>query len=201
MEEKANPVDTAGATIVRGGSMQEKAGATGFFTATCYDKDGNIKWIDNFHNTVITEGKNAMLTNALKGSSYSATLRMGIIESTGYSAISASNTAANITAVGGGSPTNGWNEATSSMCSTRGTPTLGSASSGSISTSSAVAFSIGATATIKGAFLLVTSSGGTAPTSTVGNTNGAIWSAGLFSGGDRSVLSGDTINVSYTTSL
>ena len=36
---------------------------------------------------------------------------------------------------------------------------------------------------------------------TVGNTNGALYSAGLFSGGDRAVANGDTLNVSYTASL
>ena len=159
------------------------------------------KWVDNWRNTVITEGKNAALTHFLKGSSYTASQVMGLIESTGYSAIAAGNTAANITAAGGGSPTNGWNEATSSMCASRGTPSFGTASSGSLATSSAVSFSIIASATIKGAFMLCRSAAGTAPTTTVGNTNGALYSAGLFSGGDRAVVNGDTLNVSATFSL
>ena len=45
------------------------------------------------------------------------------------------------------------------------------------------------------------SAAGTAPTTTVGNTNGALYSAGLFTGGDRAVANGDTLNVSYTASL
>ncbi len=160
-----------------------------------------LKWHDGFRNTVVTEGKNAALTHFLKGSSYTASQVLGLIEDTGYSAISATNTAANITAVGGGSPTNGWNEAPSSTFATRGTPSFGSASSGSLATSSAVSCSIIATDTIKGAFLLCRSTAGTAPTTTVGNTSGALYSAGLFSGGDRSVANGDTLNVSYTASL
>lgn len=159
------------------------------------------KWLDAWRNTVITEGKNAALTHFLKGSSYTASQVLGLIEDTGYSAIAAGNTAANITAVGGGSPTNGWNEAPSSTCATRGTPSFGTASSGSLATSSAVAMSIIATDTIKGAFLLCRSAAGTAPTSTVGNTSGAIYSAGLFTGGDRAVVNGDTLNVSGTWSL
>ena len=55
-----------------------------------------------------------------------------------------------------------------------------------------------ATDTIKGTFLLIRSGAGTAPSTTVGNTNGALLSAGLFSGGDRAVINGDTLNVSYT---
>lgn len=158
------------------------------------------KWRDRFHNTVVTEGKNAALTHFLKGSSYTASQVLGLIEDTGYSAIAAGNTAANITAAGGGSPTNGWNEAPSSTCATRATPSFGTASSGSLA-ASAASFSIIATDTIKGAFLLCRSTGGTAPSTTVGNANGALYSAGLFSGGDRAVQNGDTLNVTYTASL
>ena len=159
------------------------------------------KWLDKWRNTVITEGKNAALTHFLKGSSYTASQVMGLIEDTGYSALAAGNTAGSITAAGGGSPANGWNEAPSSTCASRGTPSFGTASSGSLATSSAVSFSIIATDTIKGAFLLCRSAAGTAPSSTVGNTSGAIYSAGLFSGGDRAVANGDTLNVSGTWSL
>lgn len=156
-------------------------------------------WSDVFHNTVVTEGKNAILTHFLKGSSYTASQVLGLIESTGYSAISATNTAANITAAGGGSPTNGWNEATSSMCAARQTPSFGTASAGSLA-ASATSHSILATLTSKGAFLMCRSTAGTAPSTTVGNTNGALYSAGLYSGGDRSGVNGDTLQVTYTAS-
>lgn len=160
-----------------------------------------LKWQDGFANTVVTEGKNAALTHFLKGSTYTASQVLGLIEDTGYSSIAAGNTAANITAAGGGSPTNGWNEAQSSTAAARGTPSFGTASAGSLATSSSVSFSMLATDTIKGAFLLCRSIAGTAPTTTVGNTSGALYSAGLFSGGDRAVINGDTLNVSYTASL
>ena len=160
-----------------------------------------LVWHDTIHNTVVTEGKNAKLTHHLKGSTYTASCALGLIEDTGYSAISATNTAANITAAGGGSPTNGWNEAPSGTVATRGTPSFGTASAGSLATSSAVAFSTLATDTIKGAFLLTRSTAGTAPTTTVGNTNGALYSAGTFTGGDQAVTASGTLNVAYTASL
>lgn len=154
---------------------------------------------DTFCNTVVTEGKNAILTHFLKGSAYTASQVLGLIEDAGYSAIAAGNTAANITAAAGGSPTNGWNEAQSSTCAARQTPSFGTASAGSLA-ATATSHSILATDVIKGAFLLCRSTAGTAPSTTVGNTSGALYSAGLFSGGDRSVINGDTLNVSYTAS-
>jgi hypothetical protein len=48
-----------------------------------------------------------------------------------------------------------------------------------------------ATATIAGAFLCTVASG----------TSGVLFSAGDFTGGDKSVASGDTLNVTYTFSL
>lgn len=199
--ETANARDGQAVSIERLSALREQAHAEGRYFVECYGADGQLKWFDDFENTVTTEGKNAALTHFLKGSTYTASQSMGLIEDTGYSAIAAGNTAANITAVGGGSPANGWNEAQSSTCAARGTPTFGTASSGSLATSAAVSFSILATDTIKGAFLMCRSTAGTAPNTTVGNTNGALYSAGLFSGGDRAVINGDTLNVSYTASL
>jgi hypothetical protein len=199
--EKANAQAGQGSSIAKGAAMGEEAHAEGRYVFECFDRDGNLKWRDTIDNLVVTEGKNAALTHFLKGSSYTASQVLGLIESTGYSAIGAGNTAAGITAAGGGSPTNGWNEAPSSVAATRGTPAFGTASAGALATSSAVAFSILAARTIKGAFLLCRSAAGTAPATTVGGTAGALYSAGLFSGGDRAVDNGDTLNVSYTASL
>jgi hypothetical protein len=160
-----------------------------------------LVWRDVIHNLVTTEGKNAALTHMLKGSAYTASQALGLIEDTGYSAIAAGNTAGSITAVGGGSPANGWNEAPSATVATRGTPSFGTASGGSLATSAAVSFSTLASDTIKGAFLLVRSAAGTAPSTSVGNTSGALLSAGLFSGGDQAVTSSGTLNVTYSLGL
>lgn len=199
--ESADARDAAAVSIKRVAALREQAHAEGAYFVECYDKDGNLKWTDRIDNLVTTEGKNAILTHFLKGSAYTASQVLGLIEDTGYTAVAAGNTAANITAVGGGSPANGWNEAPVGTCAARGTPSFGTASGGSLATSASVSFSILATDTIKGAFLLCRSTAGTAPTTTVGNTNGALYSAGLFSGGDRSVANGDTLNVSYTASV
>lgn len=199
--EKANAADATGSALIARTSTAEQAHAHGRYTFTCIDKDGDVKWVDHIDNLVTTEGKNAALTHFLKGSTYTASQVLGLVEDTGYSSYNATNTAANITAAGGGSPTNGWNEAPSATCAARVVPSFGTASAGSLATSSAASFSILATDTIKGAFLLCRSTAGTAPTTTVGNTSGALYSCGNFSGGDRAVANGDTLNVTYTASL
>lgn len=160
-----------------------------------------LAWHDTVRNLVTTEGGNALLTHAFKGSSYTAAQVMGLIEDTGWTAVAIGNTAANITAVGGGSPANGWNEAPSATCATRGTPSFGTAASKQLATSAAVAFATLASDTIKGCFLMVRSAAGTAPTATVGNTSGALYSAGTFSGGDQSVTASGTLNVTYTAGV
>lgn len=201
MGESATAVAAAGSSIHRASSAAESAHAEGVYVFECFGPDGRLKWRDTIENLVVTEGKNAALTHFLKGSSYTAAQVLGLIESTGYSAIAAGNTAAAITAVGGGSPANGWNEAPVSVVAARGTPAFGTASAGALATSAAVSFSILALRTIRGAFLLCRSAAGTAPATTVGGTAGALYSAGLFTGGDRAVDNGDTLNVSYTASL
>jgi hypothetical protein len=198
--ERVNAHGQAAAAIERSRQLSEQANAEGRYVFECFDRDGNLKWTDHIDNLVTTEGGNALLTHAFKGSSYTASQTMGLIEDTGYSAVAIGNTAANITAVGGGSPTNGWNEAPVGTCAARGTPSFGTAGSKALA-ASALSFSIIATDTIKGAFLMMRSAAGTAPSTTVGNTNGALYSAGLFSGGDRAVANGDTLNVTYTASV
>lgn len=67
------------------------------------------------------------------------------------------------------------------------------ASGGSKALSAAASFSINANVTIKGCILI--------SNSTKGGTTGVLYSAGLFTGGDKVVQSGDTLNVMWTGSL
>ena len=76
--------------------------------------------------------------------------------------------------------------------STRPAPTWSSASAGSKATT-ATSFSISGTGTVAGAFMTTDS--------TKSGTTGTLYSAGNFTGGSRSVASGDTLNVTYTATL
>ena len=92
----------------------------------------------------------------------------------------------------------GWTEVTAYSQSTRpactfGTPTTANPSVATNSASQA-SFSINATTTVGGAFLT--------SNNTKGGTTGTLFSAADFSSpGDRSVVSGDTLSVTYTLSL
>jgi hypothetical protein len=171
--------------------------ASGFYTVTCIDKDGNEKWRDTIENQWASQGAEAVLTHAFKGSAYTSAMFLGLIESTGFSAYARTNTMANISAVGGGSPANGWNEATSSMYAARLAPSFGTASTASANTDLATS----STVDIKGCFVAMRSAAGTAPTSTVGNTSGALLSMGNFTQGDKACTNGDTLRVTYTGRL
>jgi len=183
--EKLNAIDGARAGIARNTGSQEAAHARGRYVVECTDASGNIKWSDAIENLVTTVGKNDALDKYLAGSAYTATWYMGLISLTGYTAPPAiTNTAASHT---------GWSEDSNYSQAARPTAAFSAASAGSKALSTALQFSINADTTIKGCFLI--------SISTKGGATGILYSAGLFTGGDKAVSNGDTLNVSYTASL
>lgn len=172
----------AAASILTGAGLAEAAQLGGRYRVECVGADGQVKWVDYIDNLVTTAGKNDLLDKYLAGSAYTAAWYLGLISNSGYTAVAAGDTSASHA---------GWTESTAYSNATRVAPSWGSASAGS-KASTATAFTINATDTIKGAFLI--------SVSTKGGTTGILYSAGLFSGGDRSVIGGDTLNVTYTAS-
>jgi hypothetical protein len=146
--------------------------------------NGEVRWNDEFANTVMTAGKTDLVDKYFKGSTYTAAWYVGLVSSSGYSAIAAADTAASHA---------GWTEDQNYSQANRPTLTFGTASAGSVNNSGSVAaFSINGTTTIKGAFVITNN--------TKGGTTGTLYSAGLFSG-DRAVVSGDTLNVTITLTI
>lgn len=187
--EKANGTDSCGATVLRGAGMDEQAHAEGSYYIECHDADGNLKWTDYIDNLVTTVGKNDALDKYLAGSGYTAAWFLGLISSTSYSAVAAADTMSSHA---------GWLEAGVANAptysqGTRPAPTFAAASAGSKATSAAVDFSITSTGTVKGCFLT--------SVSTKDGTTGILYSAGLFTGGDKALGNGDTLSVTYTASL
>lgn len=180
------------ASLLMHASLTDQTIAIGNYAAWC-ERDGVEIWRDEFPNTVMTLGKNILLDTLLKGSAYTVTGPfMGLISSTSFTAISAADTSASHA---------GWLEAgsanTPTYSGTRGTVGFSAASAGVSSSSSAVSFAITGTGTIKGAAIWL----GSGAVSTIASTAGTLFSAGLFTGGDRAVINGDTVNVSYSLTI
>lgn len=185
VQEKANSLSIAASSISSNSAMNEDAIATGRYQVDCYDKYGNLKWSDSIENLVTTGGKNDALDKYLAGSGYTAAWYLGLISSTGYT--TGADVADTMASHGG------WAEDQNYSNGTRVAPAFSAAAAGSKTTSSAAAFNINSATTIKGCFLTTGSA--------KGGTTGILYSAGLFTGGDKAVSSGDTLNVSYTASL
>lgn len=169
--------------------MKDQIKAGGVFTATCFMPDGSIRWKAEAHNLVVNQGLQDMNTKYFKGSTYTATWFIGL-----YGAATSNNPLATDTAAS--HP--GFTEITPYSNVTRPVATFGTASTADPSvidnSSSAASFSINATATIGGAFLI--SDG------TKGGSAGVLFSAADFeSPGDRSVFVGDIITITYTFSV
>ena len=192
MDDKMNANEVSGAALVRGGGLAEQCELHGVYHVECVGEDGKVKWTDIIENLVVNVGKNLMLDSTLQTAVTVVGPFMGLISSVSYSAIAAGDTM---------SSHSGWTEAGGTNAPTytspRKTAAWNAASAGSKALSSALSFAITGTGTIKGAFLVT----GSGALSTIDNTAGTLFSAGLFSGGDRAVINGDTLNVSYTASL
>lgn len=183
--ERIRANDQTSATVQRGAEVKEEMFLTGYFTFECYDKDGRLKWKETMKNQVTTVGANFMLDTMFTGSGYTAAWYMGLVTGPGSgTTYSAGDTMASHA---------GWAEDTTYSNATRPAVTFASASSASISTSAASVFNINGTATIAGGFVV--------NNDTKGGASGTLYSAKDFTGGDRNVVNGDTLNVSYTTTI
>lgn len=189
--EYSSAKDQVSAGLITNPSAGDTVGAGGVYTVTCVGSDGVEKWSDTFHNLVMNGGVANMNSVYFSASTQSTTWYLGLVTGPGSgTTFSAADTLASHGATGSG----GWTENTD-YTGSRKVVTFGSATTAnpSVITNSASpsSFAMTGTATIAGAFLCNVSSG----------TSGVLFSAGDFTGGDKSVASGDTLNVTYTFSL
>ena len=187
--EKAKSTDVMSGSVQKGKGVAEGLKGGGVFTVTCFDKDGNLKWEAQSPNLVVNVGLQDMNTKYFKGSGYTAAWYIGLYGSGATNDPAAGDTMASHA---------GWTEVTAYSQATRPAATFGTATTADpsvIDNSGAVAvFSINGTTTVGGAFLT--------SDNTKGGTAGTLFSAADFqSPGDRSVVDGDTLNVTYQFSL
>jgi hypothetical protein len=181
--EKIKLTETTDVSISKSNYLTETIGVTGHYNVQCLDSNGQVKWTDTIENLVVTVGKNDLLDKYFAGSAYTAAWYMGLVDGASSPTYAAGDTLASHA---------GWTESTAYSGTNRSTVAWNAASAGS-KASTATSFSINATATIAGALLTVTQVRAT--------TTGVLYSAGSFSGGNRSVANGDTLNVTYTASV
>ena len=185
---KSTTIDKVIASVNIGGELDSKALATGRFTIQCLDKDGNLKWEEKNPNLVVNQGLQDMNDKYFSGYSYTEAWYLGLITGPGSgTTIAAGDTLASHA---------GWTEYTD-YSGNRKAVTFGGATAADpsvIDNSGAPnAFVITAPGgTVAGAFLTDVATG----------TGGILFSASDFqSPGDRAVVAGDTLNVTYTFSL
>lgn len=187
LSEGSKTTDQVACAVARVGSTDARAKAGGVFRMECRDKDGNLKWSEEFPNLVVNEGLKDMNDKYFSGVGYSAAWYLGLITGPAAStSFSANDTLASHA---------GWTEDTN-YSGNRKAVTFGTATTADpsvIDNSLSVAqFTMNGTTTIAGAFLCTVDTG----------TSGVLFSASDFQApGDRAVVSGDVLNVTYTFSL
>ena len=184
--EIAKSEDSVSAALITNPSMEEIVGASGTYFVECIGADGQVKWTDTFKNLVVNVGLQNMVQTYLAGTGYTAAWDWGLITGPGSgNTYAAGDTLASHA---------GWTENTA-YTGNRKAATFGTATTANPSvisnSASPASFAMTGTATIAGAFLCSAASG----------TSGTLFSEKNFTGGDKTVANGDTLNVTYQFSL
>ena len=185
--ELAKANDFVASGLIAGTQAAEGATAVGRYRVECRDAEGNIKWVIEEDNLVVNVGLQYMAGTALTSTAQITTWYLGLITGPGVTT-SATDTISS----------KGWTEFTGYSNANRVTASLTAATNAnpSVVTNSGTPanFNINATGTVGGAFLV--------SNNTKGGTTGILFSEKAFSSpGDRSVVSGDILAVTYTFSL
>ena len=186
IKDQGKAKDVVAGGLIAGTAAAENASATGKYVVECFDKDGNLKWVAESKNLVVNVGLQYMAGAALTGTTPVTTWYIGLYGSGATNTPAAGDTLASHA---------GWTEITP-YAGNRIAATFAAATNAnpSVVTNSAskAQFTINASATVGGAFLCSVASG----------TSGVLFSAADFAApGDRAVVSGDVILVTYTFSL
>lgn len=186
-KELAKSTDTVTAGMIAGTRPFAKARAGGVYRVECVGADGKVKWVEEAHNLVVNQGLQNMNTVYFNSGTQTTIWYVGLVTGPGSgTTFAATDTLAS----------KAWTEFTN-YTGNRKTATFGTATTADPSvisnSASPASFSIsGAGGVVAGAFLASVATG----------TAGILFSASDFqSPGDRTVVSGDTLNVTYTFSL
>jgi hypothetical protein len=190
--ENSKSSESVSGAVIRKADFVHNAFAGGVFTVTCRDKDGNLKWEESNPNLVVNVGLQDMNTKYFTGTTYTAAWYLGLVTGPASgTTFSAGDTLASHGATGSGGWTEDTNYSGNRKACTFGTATTADPSviTNALNTAS---FTMNATTTIAGAFLTNVASG----------TSGILFSVSDFQApGDRAVINGDVLLVTYTFNL
>ena len=197
-KELASCGDNAVATLQANVAIPEGMTQEGYYHVECRDKEGNLKWTEEFPNLVVAIGKQLLLDTLLRTSGTYTTVGpfLGLTKvsltpaaTDTMTTLVTTNAAEFVNYTVGGS-------------AVRGTAVFGaSSSSGSTpsnvttSTATAITYTItGAGGTVYGCFLVT----GSGAVSTQSSTAGTLYSEGNFATA-KATTAGDTVSVTYST--
>ena len=189
--EKTKATDVVSSGLTCNTKAGEAAQAAGAYHVECRDKDGNLKWTAETKNLVVNAGLAYMAGSALTSVTQITSWYLGLVTGPGSGTTYAAGDTMSSHA--------GWTEFVNYSNGTRVAATFATATTANPSvatnTASPAVFNInGAGGTVAGAFL---TSG-----SAKSGTTGTLFSAADFgSPGDRTVVNGDTLSVTYQFSL
>jgi hypothetical protein len=148
-------------------------------------RQGKLAWKDDFWNTVALVGKNDLLDKYFGGSAYTAAWYVGLIDNVSFT----TGPVEADTMVSHG----GWIENVAYDEATRPAITWGAASAKSKPTSAPSVFTVNTNVIVRGGFIVTED--------TKGGTSGILYSAGSFTQGNRSLLSGDVLRINLTAAV
>ena len=190
--------DYAVATLQANTGANETLGVDGYYHVECRDKDGNLKWTEEFPNLVVAVGKQLLLDTFLRTSGTYTTVGpyLGLTKVSLTPA--ATDTMTTLVTTNAAEFTN----YTVGGSSVRGTAVFAAATStgstpSNVTTSAATSITYtitGAGGTVYGCFLVT----GTGAVSTQSSTAGTLYSEGNFTTA-KVTTAGDTVSVTYST--
>lgn len=155
----------------------------GTLTFVARNADGSVAWTEDVvMNGDTTAGLNDMLSVYFNSGSQKTAWYSGLINNSGFSALSASDTISSHA---------GWSEYTGYSESVRQTWTPNSPSAG-VMTGSSMVFTFTESVTMKGAFIV--------SNNTKGGTTGTLFATGAFSS-TQAMSNGQTLTITYTKTL
>jgi len=165
--------------------MKEQTNIKGKYTLVHKNSKGEILGTYEAPNSIATVGMNYILDAAVNGGTQDTTLFMGLVDNASFTAFANADLMSSHA---------GWIENTDYDEATRPEWTAGAAAARAVTNSSPVVFTISATVTIKGVFIVLSTGD-----STKGATTGILLSTTAFAS-TVTANDNDTFNITYTIS-